>query len=124
LIVAETVVAEVLRERSAMRNRFGIGHEFNANAIPHRNAIFHIKEKHRHATCPKSMCGDYLKGLAETPRLGTNDSYRTFQHNGSTRGRRSGIDQHRQMFNLSHRPLSAANAHHMDQYGLSAFVPK
>jgi hypothetical protein len=70
------------------------------------------------------MRGDYLKRLAETPRLGTNNSYRTFQHDSRTRSRRSCFYQRRQVFNLSHRPISAANAHHVAQYGLSAFVPK
>jgi hypothetical protein len=89
LIVAETAVAEMLGERSAMRNRFGIGHEFNAYAISQRNAIFHVEEKHRHMVCPKSMCGDLFDGLAETPGLGTNNIHRTFQHDRSTRGRGS-----------------------------------
>jgi hypothetical protein len=93
LIVAETTVAEVLRERSAMRNRFGIGHEFNADTIPHRNAIFHIKEKHRHTDCLiSSMRADHLERLAETPCLGTDNGYRTFQHYRSARGRCSCID--------------------------------
>jgi hypothetical protein len=48
LIVAETAVAEVLRECSAMRNRFGVGHELHADTVSQRNAVFHIEEKHLH----------------------------------------------------------------------------
>jgi hypothetical protein len=46
------------------------------NCQPYRNADFHIEKKHRHTNCPmSSMHGDYLKVFAETPRLGTNNSY-------------------------------------------------
>jgi hypothetical protein len=92
LVIAQTFVAEMLCELFAVNDRFGVSLELNTDAIPHRNAVLHVKEKNRHEIDPSLMRGDYLKGLAETPRLGTNNSDRTFQHNSSMRGRRSCID--------------------------------
>jgi hypothetical protein len=71
-----------------------------------------------------SLHGNYPKRLAETACLSTNHHYGPLQYDGSARGRRSCIDQRRQVFNLSHRPLSASDANHLVQYGLSPFVPK
>jgi hypothetical protein len=50
LVVAETLVAEVLGEHPAVLDRLNIGVEFNSNPVSQRNAIFHIEEKclHRH----------------------------------------------------------------------------
>jgi hypothetical protein len=74
-VVAQAFVTEVPCKLFAVFNRFDVGIKLNADAIPHRNAVFHIKEKHRHTNCLISlMRGDDLKGLAETPRLGTNHS--------------------------------------------------
>jgi hypothetical protein len=68
-VVAQAFVTEVLCKLFAVFNRFHIAIKFNADAIPHRNAVFHIKEKHRHTNCLISlMRGDYFKGLAETPQ--------------------------------------------------------
>jgi hypothetical protein len=75
-VVAQAFVTEVLCKLFAVLNRLQIGIKLNADAIPHRDPVFHIEEKLRHANCLiPSMRGDYLKVLAETPRLGTNDDY-------------------------------------------------
>jgi hypothetical protein len=75
-VVSQAAVAEMLRKLLAVFNRFQIGIKLNPDAISHRDAIFHIKEKNRHTNCLISLLrGDYLKRLAETPRLGTNNSY-------------------------------------------------
>jgi hypothetical protein len=47
-VVAQAVVAKMLRELFAVFDRFQIGIKLNTDAIPHRNAIFHIKEEQRH----------------------------------------------------------------------------
>jgi hypothetical protein len=49
LIVAETLVAEVLGNFFAMPNRFCLCLEFDPNCISMRDAIFHIEEKLLHA---------------------------------------------------------------------------
>jgi hypothetical protein len=48
LIVAQAAIAEMLRKLFAVDNRFGISREINTDAVPHRNAIFHIEEKLLH----------------------------------------------------------------------------
>jgi hypothetical protein len=76
LVVAQAFVTEVFCKLFAVLNRFQIRIKLNADAIPHRDAVFHIEEKLRHTNCLiPSMRGDYLKVLAETPRLGTNNGY-------------------------------------------------
>jgi hypothetical protein len=44
-VVAQTAVAYMLCKLFAMDDRFGIALELNADPVPHRNAVFHIKEK-------------------------------------------------------------------------------
>jgi hypothetical protein len=84
LVVAEALVAEVLRKHLAVLDRFNVGIELNSNPISQRNAIFHIEEKCLHChhlavlsiarfNSESSARGDYWKGLAETPRLVLND---------------------------------------------------
>jgi hypothetical protein len=48
LIVAEAAIANMLCKLFAMDDRFGIALKLNADPIPHRNAVFHIKEKCLH----------------------------------------------------------------------------
>jgi hypothetical protein len=45
LIVGEATVAPVLGKLFAVDDRLSVGAELNADAISHRNAVFHIKEK-------------------------------------------------------------------------------
>jgi hypothetical protein len=45
LVVAQALVAGMLCKFFAVFNRFQIGIEVNTDAISHRNAVFHIKEK-------------------------------------------------------------------------------
>jgi hypothetical protein len=73
---------------------------------------------------PSLARGGYLKRLAETPRLGLNDGYRAFQYNRGTCGGRAGVDEHDQTFDLSPGPLSAVDAYHVAQSGVSGLVPK
>jgi hypothetical protein len=47
-IIAEATVAPVLGKLFAVNDRLSVGAELNANLIPHRNAVFHIKEKLLH----------------------------------------------------------------------------
>jgi hypothetical protein len=49
LVVAETLVAEVLGNFSAMPNRFCICLELDPNRISMRDAILHVEEKLLHA---------------------------------------------------------------------------
>jgi hypothetical protein len=48
LIVGEATVAPVLGKLFAVDDRLSVGAELNADAISHRNAVFHIKEKSLH----------------------------------------------------------------------------
>ena len=59
--------------------------------------------------------GDYLKGSPRLRALARTTPIERFSTIAVWRGRRSSIDSRR---------LSASNAHHINQYGLSAFVPK
>jgi hypothetical protein len=52
LIVGEAVVAKVLSKFLAVHDRFGAGHEFNACAVSHGNAVLHVKEKCLHSGQP------------------------------------------------------------------------
>jgi hypothetical protein len=45
LIIGKAIAIKVLCEDPAMRNRFGIGVELQPNAIPHGDAVFHVKEE-------------------------------------------------------------------------------
>jgi hypothetical protein len=47
-IVAQAFVAKMLCKLFAMFDRFGIRLEFDADTIPHRDAVFHIKEECLH----------------------------------------------------------------------------
>jgi hypothetical protein len=64
------------------------------------------------------------EGFTESSRFGLNDGYRAFQCNRGTCGGRACVDKHDQALDLSHRPLSAANPHHVAQSGVSGLVPK
>ena len=48
LIVPQTVIAEVKRHRFAVLDRISICVELYADAISHRNAVFHIEKKLLH----------------------------------------------------------------------------
>jgi hypothetical protein len=48
LVVSQTTVAHVLCKFLAVPNRFGVARELNADAVPHRDAVFHIEEKFLH----------------------------------------------------------------------------
>jgi hypothetical protein len=52
LVVDKAVPIKVLREDPAMRNGVGIGSELQSNAIPHGDAVFHVKEKFLHGGQP------------------------------------------------------------------------
>jgi hypothetical protein len=82
LVVAKTLVAEVLGEYSAVLDRFNVGVELDSNPVSQRNAVFHIEEKclHRHHLAlwspgrEKSPArGGHLKWFAEAPRLVLNN---------------------------------------------------
>src|SRR5258705_12922811 len=45
LVVAEAVVAKVLRKHPGVRDCFNVAVELNSNSLPHWNAIFHTEEK-------------------------------------------------------------------------------
>jgi hypothetical protein len=48
LIVAQALVAKMLREHMAVLDRFNVGVELNSNPVAQRNAVFHIEEKCLH----------------------------------------------------------------------------
>jgi hypothetical protein len=48
LVVSQAAVADVLRKLFAVLDRFGVARELNADAVPHRDAVFHIEEKLLH----------------------------------------------------------------------------
>jgi predicted anti-sigma-YlaC factor YlaD len=48
LVVAEAVVAKVLRKHPGVRDCFNVAVELNSNPVSHWNAIFHIEEKRLH----------------------------------------------------------------------------
>jgi len=48
LIVAQAVVAKMLREFFAMIDRFGVGFEIDSDPVPKRHAIFHIEKEFLH----------------------------------------------------------------------------
>jgi hypothetical protein len=48
VVVAEALVAKVLRKHPAMLDRFNVAVELNSNPVSHRNAIFHVEEKRLH----------------------------------------------------------------------------
>jgi hypothetical protein len=48
LIVAQALVAKMLREHPAVLDRFNVGVELNSNPVAQRNAVFHIEEKCLH----------------------------------------------------------------------------
>jgi len=48
LIVPQTVIAEVKRDRFAVLDRISISVELYADAVSHRNAVFHIEKKLLH----------------------------------------------------------------------------
>jgi hypothetical protein len=52
LIVSKAFIEKMSGEYSAMRNRVGIGSELQSNLIPHRDAVFHVKEKFLHGSQP------------------------------------------------------------------------
>jgi hypothetical protein len=54
LVVPQAVVAEVLRDLFAVTDRFGIRVELNANAVSHRDAIFHVEKELSHGQCSVS----------------------------------------------------------------------
>jgi hypothetical protein len=52
LVVGKAIPVKVLCEDLAMRDRVGIGFKFQSDPIPHRDAVFHIKEKFLHGSQP------------------------------------------------------------------------
>jgi uncharacterized protein YabN with tetrapyrrole methylase and pyrophosphatase domain len=56
LVVAEAVVAKVLREHPGVLDRFNVGVELNSNPVSHWNAIFHIEEKCLHSHHLARVC--------------------------------------------------------------------
>jgi hypothetical protein len=52
ILVVGTIPVKVLCEDLAMRDRVGIGFKFQSDPIPHRDAVFHIKEKFLHGSQP------------------------------------------------------------------------
>jgi hypothetical protein len=54
LVVPQAVVAEVLRDLLAVTDRFGIGVELDADAVSHRDAVFHVEKEFSHGQCPVS----------------------------------------------------------------------
>jgi len=68
LIVAEAVVAEVLRKHPAVRDRFNAGAEFQSDPVPHRNAVFHIEEESLHCRYPFYRYLFYRSHLSEACR--------------------------------------------------------
>jgi predicted anti-sigma-YlaC factor YlaD len=48
LVVAEAVVAKVLRKHPGVRDCFNVAVELNSNPVSHWNAILHIEEKRLH----------------------------------------------------------------------------
>jgi len=94
MVVAEAVVAKVLRKHSAVRDRFEVAVELNSNPVAERNAISHVEEKCLHCHHLARFCRSPAssadrraeatigKRLAEAPRLVLNDGYRAFQQNG------------------------------------------
>src|ERR1700730_7852896 len=49
LIVPQTVIAEVKRHRFAVLDRISISVELQADAVSHRNAVFHIEKELLHS---------------------------------------------------------------------------
>jgi hypothetical protein len=52
LVVGKAFIEKMLCEGFAMRNRIGVGFELQSNSIPHRDAVFHVKEKYLHSSQP------------------------------------------------------------------------
>jgi hypothetical protein len=52
LIVGKAFIEKMPGEYSAMRNGVGIGSELQPNPIPHRDAVFHVKEELLHGGQP------------------------------------------------------------------------
>jgi hypothetical protein len=51
-VVGKAFFKKMLCEGFAMRNCVGIGFELQSNSIPHRDAVFHVKEKLLHSSQP------------------------------------------------------------------------
>ena len=66
LIVGEATVAPVLGKLFAVDDRLSVGAELNADAISHRNAVFHIKEKSLHGIIPW-LCEPLAKPWTSRP---------------------------------------------------------
>jgi hypothetical protein len=48
LVVSQAAIAHVLCKLFAVLNRLSVARELNADAVPHRNAVFHIEEELLH----------------------------------------------------------------------------
>src|ERR1700722_3861236 len=88
MIVAQAVVAEMLRKLFAVRDSLKIALEVDPGPISKRDTIFHIKKELLHCRSSNRFSyrrsrtrRDYRKGLAEISRLGTNDCDRSLQGN-------------------------------------------
>jgi hypothetical protein len=73
LIVPQAVIAEVLRDLFAMFDRFSIRIELKADAVSHRDAVFHIEKKLSHGQSSiKQSRNSVLYGAADCDRLDAN----------------------------------------------------
>jgi hypothetical protein len=68
LVVPQAVVAEILRHLFAVRDRFSVRFELNAEAVSVRNAVFHIEKKLLHVG-PRSRVLANLRDHAPVTNL-------------------------------------------------------
>jgi hypothetical protein len=119
LIVAQAVVAEMLRKLFAVRDSLKITVEIDPDPISKRDAILHIEKELLHCRTSNRFSyrrsrtrRDYRKGLAEISRLGANDCDRSLQGNSDACRGGAVIDQRNQARGLGRWPVSAVDSHH------------
>jgi hypothetical protein len=76
LIVPEASVAHVLRKLLAMEDSFSVILQFKTDTIPHRNAVFHVKEKGLHGYVTRFGIGhpSGISGVTAFPRCGSSQT--------------------------------------------------
>lgn len=74
LIVPQAVIAIVLRHLLAVRDRFGIGAEIDADPVSKRNAVLHVEEEfsHREVLSLAPAVAREATGLSEVISLDRN----------------------------------------------------
>ena len=130
LIVAQALVTEMLRKLLAVCDSLKIAVEVDPDPISKRDAIFYIKKELSHCrTSNRFSLEDHERdatienGLPRFRALARITVTDRFSENGDANGGRAVIDQRNQVRSLGRCPFSA-NAHHGDQSGVPAFVPK